>query len=225
MKIFNILTITLLFFTVTLNAYPNPKEFSGIIVYNISYEGDQVNEQMMAMVPKTMKMMIKENKVRTEMNMGMGSQVMIVDSEAKTGTILMDMMGQKMAISLTPDYFDEQTKDANDVEVIETGNTKEIAGYTCKEALVKVKDEKSEFTVFYTDELGSGALNIDNPYAEHIDGVMLEFSTEDKKMKMKMKFSAISVDKKKISDKEFEVPEGYQEMSVDQYKSMQGGGY
>ena len=167
--------------------------------------------------------MIKGNKSRTELNLGMGTQVTIFDADKNSGIGLFDMMGQKYAIPMTPDEIEKEMNDAPPIEVTKTGNTKDIAGYTCHEATVKVDNGKHEFTVYYTDELGSGILNANNPYYHEIPGVMLEFAMEENQMKMS--FHAISVEKKKVSDDVFEIPEGYQEMSQDQFNNMFGGGF
>jgi GLPGLI family protein len=198
------------------------KEFSGVIVYNITY-GDDVDAQTAAMMPKTMKIIIKGNKSRMEMSMGgMGTTVVIFDADKKDAITLMDMMGQKYAMTMTTEEIEAQNTDVPDVDVDVTGETKEIAGYKCKKAIIKEKgDSGREHIVYFTDELGSGALNYNNPTYKNIDGVMLEYSSAEEGMSMK--FSAIKVEKKKVSDKDFEIPEGYKVMTMDEFKNMFGG--
>jgi hypothetical protein len=55
-----------------------------------------------------------------------------------------------------------------------------------------------------------------------IPGTMLEYSMNEKGMIMQL--TAISVEKEKISDTEFETPEGFKEVTQDEIKSMFGGG-
>ena len=72
------------------------KDFSGVITYKISYPGMEIDASMAAMMPKMATLTMKENKARFEISMGqMGSQVQIIDGEAKTVTSVMNMMGQK----------------------------------------------------------------------------------------------------------------------------------
>ncbi len=196
------------------------KGFTGVIVYNITY-GDDLDAQTASMMPKTMKLYIKGSKTRMEMSMGMGTNITVFDAEKKDGFVLIDMMGQKMAMKMTTGDIENKSKDVPDVDVTVTDETKDIAGYTCKKAIVKPKDGSDEYTVYYTDELGDGMLNWDNPMYKDIDGVMLEFSSAEKQMNMK--FTAVKVEKKKISDKDFEIPEEYKVMSMDEFKSMYGG--
>jgi len=202
------------------------KDFSGIIIYNITYDEAKMDPQMVAMMPKTMKMMINDGKVRTEVSMGgMGKNVSIFDSETKSGVTLMDMMGQKYAIELNAEDIEKQLDDGPKVKVEKLSDTKEIAGYTCNKAVVKVLkangETEYEVEVCYTNELGSGGLNMDDPMFKDIDGVMMEYSIKEENMNMK--FSAISVDQKKVSDSEFEIPEGYKKVSQEELQQMFGG--
>ncbi|MEZ5196055.1 MAG: DUF4412 domain-containing protein [Bacteroidales bacterium] len=150
------------------------------------------------MMPKTAKFMIKGEKSLMEISMGMGSTKVIYDGETKTGVTLMDMMGQKFAMTMTPEDIEKEIEETPDVDVNVTGETKEIAGYSCKKAIVKFKDDGSdkevEVVVYFTDELGSGIHNLSNPFFKDIDGVMLEYTMKEEQMDMT--FSAISVDKK-----------------------------
>jgi len=201
------------------------KDFSGVIIYNITYDDANMDPQMAAMMPKTLKMMIKDGKVRTEMSTGMGKNINIFDSETMTGSALLDVMGQKFAIEMAADEINKEMEDAPDVKIEKFDDTKEIAGYTCKKAVVKVLKESGEteheLEVYYTDELGSGGINMDNPMFKDIDGVMLEYSIKNEDMDMK--FTAISVDQKKVSDSEFEIPEDYKKVTQEELQQMFGG--
>ena len=60
-----------------------------------------------------------------------------------------------------------------------------------------------------------------NPLYKDIPGTMLEYAMNEKGMNMLL--TAISVEKEKISDTEFETPEGYKEVTQAELKSMFGG--
>ena len=220
--IFIIILISAIVFN--LNAVAGGDEFSGVIVYNITYPDGDMDPQMVAMMPKTMKMKVKGAKSRTEISMGMGNTIAIFDGETKTGVTLMDIMGQKFAMKITSDEIEKELEDQPDIDINVTSETKEIAGYSCKKAIVKVKDGKdeTEMVVYFTKELGTGGINYNNnPVFKDIDGVMLEYAIAEKEINMT--FTAISVDKKKISDSEFEIPDGYKEISASELKNMFGG--
>jgi GLPGLI family protein len=207
------------------DAFSNSKDFSGVIIYNITYDDAKMDPQMSAMMPKTLKLIIKEGKTRAEMSMGMGKSINIFDSETMSGLMLMDMMGQKFAIELSTDDINKELEKAPDLTVEKFDDTKEIAGYACKRAVVKTLksngDVESELEVYYTDELGSGVVNMDNPMFKDIPGVMLEYSIDENDVKMKL--TAISVEQKKVSDSEFEIPEGFKKVTQEELQNMFGG--
>jgi len=223
-KLSTTLIILISAFVLCTNAFAGGDGFSGVVVYNITYPEGELDPQMASMMPKTMKMKIKGDKSRTEISMGMGTTVAIFDGEANTGVTLMDIMGQKFAMKLSSDDITKELEEQGDVDINVTSETKEIAGYTCKKAIVTVTDdkEKMEMVVYFTKELGTGGFNYNNnPAFKDIEGVMLEYTIKEEKITMNLK--AISVDKKKVSDSEFEVPEGYNEITEDDLKNMFGG--
>lgn len=197
------------------------KEFKGIITYKISVEGSGVTDEMKAMMPKTMTMMIKGNKSRSEMIMSMGKTVNISDGDTKTAIMLMDMMGQKIAIKSTTDDIMKELGDSPETKVEVTSETKDILGYSCKKAIITIPEDDMELIVYFTDELGSQALNFDNPQFKDIDGVMLEFEIPNEMFNMH--FTAVSIDKKNVDDSEFTIPDGYQIKTKDEMQGMFGG--
>lgn len=227
MKKTSLFITAILLFLVGFSAtsFAGDKEFNGTIVYNITYPDSKLDAQTLAMMPKTMKMKIKGNMSRTEMNMGMGNTVIIFNSEEKTGVMLMDFMGQKFAMKMTSADFEEEIKDLPEPTVVTTDETKEIAGYTCKKAIVKVKEKGSEIEtemiVYYTEEIAAAKNNELNPLYKNIPGTMLEFSKEENGLNMLL--SAVSVEKGKISESEFETPEGFKEVTKEELKGMFGG--
>jgi GLPGLI family protein len=197
------------------------KEFKGVITYKITVEGSGVTEEMKTMMPKTMIMTIKGNKARSEMVMSMGKTISITDGDNKTATTLMDMMGQKIAVQSNYEEIMKEMADSPEAKVEITSETKEIAGYTCKKAIVTIPEDDLEIIVYYTEELGTSALNFDNPQFKDINGVMLEFEMPNEAFSMH--FTAITVEKKNVEDSEFIIPEGYQIKTQEELKSMFGG--
>ena len=202
------------------------KEFKGDISYKISYPGmEEVDASMAAMMPKIAKLTIKGNMSKFEINMGqMGSQIQIIDGDAKTITTVMSMMGQKFYYVETEDDISDELGENENVSIDIKDETKEIAGYECKKAVVTVIEggEEMLFTIYFTEEIGSSSMNIDNPYFKDIPGAMLEFEINTGGGTMKME--AISIKKRSVSDDEFEVPEGYQEKTQEEIDQMFGGG-
>ncbi len=202
------------------------KDFEGVINYKISFSGMEVDPSMSAMMPKVAKMTVSGDMSKFEISMGqMGSQIQIMDGQAKTITNCVSMMGQKFYYVETEEDLMEDMESNEDVKVEIKDETKEIAGYECSKAVVTVNTSGEEmiFTVYFTDEIQSSSFNMDNPYFKDVPGALMEFELEAGQGMM-MKMEATSVDKKKISDSEFEVPEGYVKKTREEMNQMYGGG-
>lgn len=199
------------------------KSFEGIITYKISYPDSKFTESQQAMFPKMLTVTIKGSNSKTEIKTQMGDQVEITDYVTKTKVALINMMGQKYAVKSTPEEIEKENAKEPTPKVEVTNETKVIAGYTCKKAVVTVNDDGaiSKYDVFFTDELGPKAANFDNPLYKDIDGVMMEFSM--KTPQFTMVFSATAVEKKSLSAKEFEVPSDFTLITKDELKSKLGG--
>lgn len=218
MSIVSILTVMIF------SAYAGPKPFEGVVTYKITYPDNKFSESQMAMFPKVMTITIKGEKAKSEIQTPMGAQVEITDYAAKTKVGLINMMGQKYAIPETTEQIMEDMKDEPVPEIQTTDETKTIAGYTCKKAIVTVNDNgsKTTYDVWFSEDFGAQNPNFDNPLYKDINGVLLEFSMITPQFTMV--FSAISVEKMGISNKEFEIPSDYTITTKEELQSKMGGG-
>jgi hypothetical protein len=179
----------------------------------------------MAMFPKVVTVSIKGTKSRADMQMSGVNTVEISDYAEKNKVKLLNLMGQKYAIKQTSEDIAKEMADAPVPTVEITNETKVIAGYTCKKAVITVNDDgvKSTYECFFTSEIGGGKLtNFDNELYKDIDGVLLEFSM--KTGELNMKFTATSVEKKSLPAKDFEIPSEYTLTTQEELKSKFGGG-
>lgn len=69
----------------------------------------------------------------------------------------------------------------------ETEETKQIAGFLCKRALVTLPSSGDTFSIYYTNEITLRHPNATNPYKE-IKGVLMEFELQ--LLHLKMRFVA-----------------------------------
>jgi len=200
------------------------KPFDGVITYKISYPDSKFSEAQLNMFPKVMTVSVKGSKARTEMNVGGGTTVEILDYVAKTKVALINMMGQKFAIKQTAQEIEKENALQPKGTVSVTNETKSIAGYNCKKAIVTSDEDgvKSTFEVWFTEEIGGKDANFDNPLYKDINGVMLEFLIKTPQITMKL--SATSVEKKAVSAKDFEIPTDYTLTTQEELKSKFGGG-
>ena len=200
------------------------KPFEGVITYNITYPDSKLTESQLQMVPKVFTVSVKGTMARTELSMSTGNQISIIDYNDKTVTNLINIMGQKFAIKKTSQDIEKEIAEEPVAKVDVTNETKNIAGYTCKKAIITtVEDgEKTTLEVFFTTEIGGKGINFDNSLYKDIDGVMMEFL--EKTPQVMMKFSASSVEKKSVAMKDFEIPADYKLTTEEELKTKFGGG-
>jgi GLPGLI family protein len=195
--------------------------FRGVINYKVSYPDSKMEASQQAMLPQTIKVSLSGNKTRIEVAMASLSQIILLDSDQKTTTILLDLMGQKVAMK--PNKKTERT-DSKEPVIKILPETKEIAGFLCKKAEISFGDEKSKATpliVYYTESIGNNKIFYENEYRT-LPGIPMEF--QYKMQGMNMLLTASSVEKGKVTNREFEVPSEYKEMTPEQLREMFGGG-
>lgn len=198
------------------------KAFEGTIKYSIDYEGD-IDAETLAAVPTSVTEMYKGTKVRKDQETAMYSMGAITDNATEETIILMDipMMGEKIAFRQTKEDIEEAKAEMDEEikpEYNETGETKEILGYTCKKVDVTIGEDT--YPVYYT----TGIMMEANPNASglfgDIEGVILEYTTSQEGMVMH--FIATEVKKQKLSADMFTIPEDYSEKTAEEMKAMFG---
>ena len=203
----------------------NGQKFEGKILYGMTYENLPAEmEGYESMLPKESTFYLKGDNIRFEQDMGMaGQQTIIFNNKAETGFMLMNMMGQKMQIDISPSQFEDGEEPA-DPEIKYLKDTKKVAGYKCKLAKVTVPTEDGSpaqtSMVWYTEDIQGGH----NQY-KTLKGFPLEYSSSVNGMEVTV--TAKDVTKEKLSDSYFAEPdasEGYEKMTIDELQGAFGGG-
>lgn len=197
----------------------------GVVVFDIAFlDLTPEMKQAEAMLPKTLTMYFKGQNMRGEMPTAMGTTTTISNEKKKEFYVLMDMMGQKTAIKQTEADLkkQQQEQDVKDIKVTYSAETKTIAGYLCKKAIISftMKGEKETVECFYTDELPIVGNKNSTPGFDQIKGFMMEYSINMSGVKMKM--TAKSVRAEKVDDSKFTLPEGYTVKTMEELKKMSG---
>lgn len=203
---------------IAIGSFSIAQDFEGKITLDIEYsELSEDYEAYEAMLPSEMLYKIKGTKAKIEQESMGASTSTIIDNETKEGVVLMNMMGQKIAIKM--DLNDEEIEKKEKALVVKkTDETKEIAGYSCKKAIV-TSDDGTTMDVWYTKEI-QGFKNPYNVFAGKIDGFPMQYEKEGQGMGMVITVSKI--EKTEIKDSEFEVPAGYEEMNMEELKEIIG---
>lgn len=194
------------------------KVFMGTITFDITYDGN-LEPAVKAQLPSDAVYYIKGKKVLQESKTSMGTQSVILDGDAKTNLILIDMMGQQLAIKVSKEDIEKQLKEVPAAKVEFFEETKKIAGYTCKK--VEITESDNTTTAYYTTDFNYPDFNWATPYKD-IKGVLLEYTTTAQGITMK--YTAREVKETKVKDNKFTVPVGYKELTPDEAKKMFGGG-
>lgn len=200
------------------------KPFRGKIVYKISYDQNELGEEVSAMLPTLMSVLIGEDKIKTELVTQVGTQSAIYDLDLKSKTALMDLMGSKYAINDSWETIKADHEKKPKAEVRITEETREIAGYNCKRVIITVKESNDadsvESSAWFTEELVvNPEINFSNALFKDVKGVLMEYSMEAANG-LNMKFTAFSVEKMKVPGKDFEIPEGYTGVTREELMQM-----
>lgn len=192
--------------------------FEGTIVYEITYEDlDEMMAQYEAMLPKEMTMIFKDPMSKMIQPNGMGQQVVITNNDKKTSTILMDMMGNKIAYEQDLNKQSEAEKD-NKVNIKYLDETKTIAGYKCKKAEITVEGMDEKMIAWYTEDIKASG---DSKRFGELKGFPLQY--EMMQQNFTMILTAKSVKKEKISKAEFKIPKEYEQVTEEEFKQMMSG--
>ena len=208
--------IYLLFLLATSTFYS--QKFEGTITYSLDYELPEIMEPQRSMLPSEMITYCKKEFSRVEQKTAMGDQIVITNTKSGGSTLLMNMMGQKMAILLSNEGANEKTDNKPTITYFD--ETKSIAGYSCKKAAYTIFNDQEQdsvlIDVYYSDEIPSTY----NAQFKHLAGLPLEYTINTQGMTMS--FIAKEISKNKLSKDLFVIPNDYEKISLEDFKSMMG---
>ncbi|MEO8761599.1 MAG: DUF4412 domain-containing protein [Bacteroidia bacterium] len=203
--------------------YANPKYIDeGVIEYDAKPVDE--NNPMAGYAPSKMSVKFKKNLLAAEMSVkgGIFTTTFIFNPTKKTLTQLVKMLDLKQACIENEADILKENKDYV-LAFEETGEKKEIAGYSCKKVIATMPDDPSvKFDVYYTDELNVSNPNENTPYSP-LKGMLMQYRL--KKLGLELEFVAKGVTKEKIADTDFELPAYYKVITLQEmdefFKSIQ----
>ena len=149
----------------------------GVIEYEISYPKLDPKSMVIAGMPDKAYLRFKNNTISNDMSgmMGLISIAYISNPANKSVEQTLTLINKKYVSDISTN--DLKKLNESYVESIEQGTQiKEIAGYKCKEAIVKLKDGETTH-VYYTNDIDIENPNWSNPFSK-IDGVLMDFQME-----------------------------------------------
>ncbi len=185
----------------------------GIIHYELTYLDDETANPIITFLPNTMQYSFKDDRTvqKVEGWGGVFKMVGISDNEKDSVIALMKILGEKYQYrcGLGDDSFGYDPLEGVKIEYVD--GTKEIAGYKCKKAIAKYKDQT--FDLYYTEEIKIKEANWNTPYKE-VKGVLMEYQIN--MFNINTKIVAKEIEKIEVAETEFEIPEGF--LKVDKKK-------
>jgi GLPGLI family protein len=213
-------------FTQASFAQKSSKPFMGIITFNITYRGD-VSPAQKGMLPTSSVITIKDCKTKTEFASGPVTQDALTDGSTKTETVLIDYMETKYAYKITSQEQAELMAKSPSPTVNITKATKDISGFTCKQAILTTKQDDGTTvidTVYFSDEIGCKDLNFYEPNFKDIPGAVLEYTEFNPQINATAVYTVKEIKKTKVSDNIFLIPSDYKEVTKEELKKAFGGG-
>lgn len=216
--LFFILLTAILAVVTTQSASAQSKPFKGVITFAFSYSGD-IDAATIAQAPKLMTMFVLGNKTKTQMIQGPVTIEVVLDGDAKTKTVLLDIMGQKKYYKQPKEDLDKNIEESKP-EITYTEETKTIAGYVCYKAIAVSRDEddnETKIIVWYNTELGGEAVNYGDQF-HGLKGMPMEYEIESQGIVTKI--SATEVKKGKVKETDFLIPADYSEMTPEEKQQI-----
>jgi hypothetical protein len=187
----------------------------GIIKYKIDYPDIPKDDYMLDLMPKEMETIFADGEYRSDIIAGMGlfktSVICNTDQEELIHSV--KLLNKKYASNLSKADIKKLNPHYLSIDIKKTGKTKTIAGYECKEALVKMKGDTTwEFKLYYTDKIRIDQPNRHSPFAE-IEGVLMEYEMIN--YDTHMHFVAQQVIEKEVKREDILLEEDYEMVSAD----------
>jgi len=194
------------------------KAFTGKITYAITFPGTDFSEEQLAQLPSRSTLIIGKKNTKSILRSGIITQIEIKDIDTQNSTSLMEVLGQKFAIEKTKEMAEKELEENSIATVSVLDDTKEIAGRLCNKAIIKIND--SESTIYFSKDIGNKKYNYGSALYINLNGIPLEYSIENNNIKMKM--TAIKIEECNINNHEFDIPEGYQKVTLNELQNMFG---
>ena len=212
--------ISALFISLALGV--NAQLKAATVTYVITLESGMEDNAFATEMMKDAEMIVtfntKNNSVKTTMGPFMTSQT-IVQLKKKKAVTLMDAMGSKYGVNFTLAELKKQNTATS--ALVETAETKEIAGYTCKKATF-VAEGGSTGEIWYTTEIKA---NMDGQqfFSVTTKGFILEELSVTNGVSLRITATVVNPEPVNTDTFSLTIPEGYKLMTPEEFGAMQSG--
>ncbi len=178
------------------------------------------NNSMANLAPDKMTVKFKNNISFAQVIAGMGlfETDFINDEPGKKIIQMVRLFNKKYAYIADTAAINKELKKEPEYQITPTTETKKIAGYLCKKAMVKVGEgDGLSFPIYYTDKIQLENPNWSTPF-KGIDGVLMGYRI--KRYGMYLEFTAVKVDPATNDDNTFKLPPDYKLISKEQLDQL-----
>lgn len=226
MKIVSVLSVAMLVLLSSVSSFAQKKIKEGVVKFEMSTEGGDSPELAM-LAGSTLDFYFTDDNQRMDMSMMGGMmrvQTFVPTSKPADAALFMDMMGQKMQIvELTEDDLANSNSfmnmDGVDSVTYDAADKKDIIGYPCYKARVKMKNGSS--MTYYITEKIQPPVGVKTKNSGGLKGYPLEMSI-DTGQGFEMVFKAKEI-KTSVDKASFTAPEGYTKMTMEEFQKQMGG--
>ncbi len=194
--------------------------FSGIVTYDVTYESDELSASDRAQLPTEVVVYIADNRVRQDQKTAFYSISQISDYNDGSTIVLIDAMGQKIAVKQSKEEMDEALAemDMEDPVINFIDEVKEIAGFRSRKAELEMDGEFVE--VFFTEELEvPEKMNEMNGF-KGINGLLMEYTVVQQGLITTMRVKEIN--RTKVRPHMFRIPDDYEVKSPEELGGLFG---
>ena len=192
------------------------QSFEGLVTYSFDYISETMDmKQYKSLLPSEELVYIKGNKSRTESESQFtGKTINIYLPDEGVTYSLMTFDTIKYAVKITH----EELNEGLNPKIKYLGEEIEILGYPCKKATMEFEGDTETDEVYYTEELPQVASDANR----FIKGFPLKSTSHEPAQGITIVKEATSIEEKAVDDSLFEIPDGYQVISIDELEERIG---
>jgi GLPGLI family protein len=192
---------------------------SGRIDYNITYLNNNLDDKTMELLPKHMKLFFDENQALNNIEGFLGFYKLdaITDFHTRKCSTILKVFDKNYLFKGRRDEMMCCFDSMEDMKITETNETKIIAGFECRKAIVFLPSTGKQFDIYYTDKIELRRPNSTNPYKK-INGVLMEF--ELNLLYVKMRFTADKFQAQSVNPSKSALPKNIRDINRDQMTQL-----
>jgi hypothetical protein len=161
----------------------------GRIDYKITYLNYNLDKKTLEILPKHMRMVFNEKQAINNIEgfLGFYKLEAVTNFRTRKCSTLLKVFDKHYLYKGRHDEMMCCFDSMQDMEIKETTDIKNVAGFNCKKAIIYLPSSQTSFDVYYTGDIELKHPNSTNPYFK-INGVLMEF--ELKLLYLHMRFTA-----------------------------------